>query len=108
MIFLYHWPGNVRELQNEIIKLITLNGGECRDGSANLPDKFLSSVAFSETNSPETSGALYGRVAEYEKKLILKTLEENEWVKERTARALKVPVTTLKNKIRIYGIRRPI
>jgi DNA-binding NtrC family response regulator len=99
----YPWPGNVRELQNEIIKLITLNGGECGDGSAKLPDKFFSS----EMNLSENGSALCGLVAEYEKKLILKTLEENNWVKERTAKALKIPVTTLKNKIKLHRIDRP-
>ncbi len=99
----YHWPGNVRELQNEIIKLITLNGEECRDGSANLPDKFLSSPYISET-----VGSLYDQVTQFEKNLILKALEENNWIKIKAARTLKMPAMTLNNKIKKYQIEIPI
>jgi DNA-binding NtrC family response regulator len=85
-------PGNVRELQNEIMRLITLSEGECRDGLMNLSDKTFSF----DMNTTENGSALCGLVAEYEKKLILKTLK-----------ALKIPVTTLKNKIRLHRIDRP-
>jgi len=104
----YHWPGNVRELQNEIIKLITLNGEECRDGSANLPDKFLSSPDISEEDPSVTVGSLYDQVTQFEKNLILKALEENNWIKIKAARVLKMPAMTLNNKIKKYQIEIPI
>ncbi|MGB8657085.1 MAG: sigma 54-interacting transcriptional regulator [Candidatus Zixiibacteriota bacterium] len=104
----YHWPGNVRELQNEIIKLVTLKGGENGDGSANLPDKFLCSPDFSEEDPPTEVSSLYDQVTQYEKELILKALEENDWIKVKAAKALKMPAMTLNNKIKKYHIEIPI
>lgn len=104
----YEWAGNVRELENEIVRLFSLKREENGDELKNLPDNFFSPGVFSDHHPPGTDHSLYDQIAQYEKDLILKKLEENEWIKEKTAKALKVPVTTLKNKIKMYGINRPI
>jgi len=104
----YHWPGNVRELENELIKLISLKREENGNGNGlkNLPDKFFSSEDFSEDDPPEIGGSLYDQVAQYEKKLILKALKENNWVITKTARSLNIPEATLHFKMKKLNISR--
>ncbi len=104
----YDWPGNVRELENEIIKLISLKREENGNGFKHLPDKFFSSDESSQSDPPEGDSSLYDQVTQYEKKLILKALEENDWIKTKAAKALKMPAMTLSNKIKKYHIETPI
>jgi transcriptional regulator with PAS, ATPase and Fis domain len=103
----YRWPGNVRELENEIVKFISLKMDKNGNELENFPDKFFPGEDIS-IDDPSESSSLYDRVAEYEKKLILKALEENNWIKAKAAKALKMPAMTLNNKIRKYHIKIPV
>lgn len=96
---IYHWPGNVRELKNEIMRVLSLIGeGELiRFGmlSDRIKDAF---------KSRGDGGVLTRRVERYERRLILKALEENEWNRSKTADQIGIPRTTLLFKMKQLNI----
>lgn len=109
----YDWPGNVRELENEIKKLALL----C-DESGVVDGGLLSSKFFKDngnSGSPDISAldlsnqefSLYGFLEEYERKFILKALQENRWIKKHAASSLQIPESTLRLKMKQYGISKP-
>ena len=91
----YHWPGNIRELQNLIERAVILS----KNGAlANplLPTKTLGVASESATT-----------LSEYERSLILHTLETAGWViggPKGAAAKLGVPASTLESKIRALKI----
>jgi len=103
----YDWPGNIRELQNEIMKLIVENNGN-KLNRLSLSSRLHKNCEQSGNFSDKKGVPYHNRIAEYEKDLILKALEENDWIKEKAAKALRIPVNTLKNKIKKNNICRPI
>jgi len=109
----YSWPGNVRELENEIKKLVLL----C--DSSNTVDLSLLSKKFFR-NSVDSEGpeipeldlsrkdfSLYAYLEEFEKKFLLKALEQNKWVKKHAANSLSIPESTLRLKMKQYGMKKP-
>ncbi len=48
---------------------------------------------------------LRGMVEEFEKRLIMRALEQTDWVQKEAAALLDVKPTTLNEKIKRYGIR---
>jgi transcriptional regulator with GAF, ATPase, and Fis domain len=90
----YHWPGNVRELKNFVERCCILHPG--RDVG---PTVFQDYVASSEC--PLGSGGL-GPAAE--KQLIRRTLHETGWNQSKAANLLRMPLTTLRRKIKKYGL----
>jgi two-component system response regulator AtoC len=96
---LYDWPGNVRELQNEILRIVSLMGeGEViRFGmlSDSIKDYF---------NLHSDKGLLERSVERYERRLILKALENNDWNRIRTAAEIGIPRTTLLGKMKRLNI----
>jgi len=99
----YNWPGNVRELENEIIKWISLK--KEGNGLTNLSHKFFSMDEFPQ--KLEEGWSLYDHVGRYEKKLILKALEESGGAKVKAAKILNIPLTTLLSKMERYNLTYP-
>ena len=102
--FLRHdWPGNVRELQNVLHRYMTLGKidfmGNSSDRGADAPDQ----VCFVRKPS-NLCGPLNEIVAEFEKGILLKALEENRWKKARTAIALGIHRKTLFTKMKKFGL----
>lgn len=97
---LYHWPGNVRELKNEIMRVLSLigQGDLIRFGmlSGHIKAEF--------TSVSEDGGILTRRVDRYERRLILKALEDNEWNRIKTAEQIGIPRTTLLFKMKRLNI----
>lgn len=96
---LYQWPGNVRELRNEIMRDLSLLGaGEVvRFG--------MLSEKIKRTFESQNEGGLLGsRVERFERRLILKALEDNEWNRLKTAEDIGIPRTTLLFKMRKLNI----
>jgi two-component system response regulator HupR/HoxA len=96
---IYHWPGNVRELKNEIMRILSLIGDAevIRFGmlSERIKDAF---------RSKGEGGVLSRRVERYERRLILKALEENDWNRSKTADQIGIPRTTLLFKMKQLNI----
>lgn len=89
----YDWPGNVRELQNAVEYAVILTKGNVIRKNC-LPAHIRESYV-----SPSSS------LAENEKKLIAKVLEECSWNKHEAARKLKITRSTLYSKVKRYGLR---
>jgi transcriptional regulator with GAF, ATPase, and Fis domain len=89
----YDWPGNVRQLENAISHAIILAQGDVIRRQ-HLPRFLRESV----TTSASTS------LAENERHLILRVLQESNWNKHDAAKRLQVSRSTLYSKIRRYGL----
>ncbi len=101
----YDWPGNVRELENEIRKLSVVVGESGYIASELLSSKFFGSE---EKGLPPPNGngfSLYDHLAESEKRHICRAMAETGWVKKRAAELLKIPESTLRLKLKGYGIK---
>ena len=94
-IFLAHpWPGNVRELENVIEHAVIIAKQE-KILPKDLPQYLL---------QKPISGQELITLHDYEKDLILKTLEECHWNKNQTAKRLKINRSTLFGKMSRYGL----
>ncbi len=93
----YPWPGNVRELQNAIERAVVL-GSPPTVKVRDLPSRV--------TNTPVTGGP--NSMAEVEKAHITSVLGSTEWNVTQAARVLELDRGTLYNKIRAYGLQRPM
>lgn len=115
----YHWPGNIRQLANAIERAVILeddtiihsenlslpavgeNGGvRSKAGEENLRPE---NDKFAETSSKNYIESL----AEQEKELILKVLEESLWVQKNAAQKLGISPRALNYKISKLGITHP-
>ena len=94
----YDWPGNVRELQNTIERAVVLSA-EPVLGSEHFS---LNHARFGAQGSG--SGAAAGTtVAEMERQLIYKTLEQCGQNRTHAAKVLGISVRTLRNKLKEYA-----
>jgi DNA-binding NtrC family response regulator len=96
----YSWPGNIRELRNVIERAVVLTKGEWIDQS-NLPPDIRNA-------GPGSNRLIFAvgatTVADAERELILRTLEQAGNNKAEAARQLGVDVKTIYNKLRSYNI----
>ncbi len=102
----YAWPGNVRELRNVVERLVVLKGeGEILP--LDLPEKLKRENGAAVLPEIEISGdgiCLNTAVTEFEKALIVQSLEKTKWVKNRAAKLLHVNRTTLVEKIKRHHL----
>jgi transcriptional regulator with GAF, ATPase, and Fis domain len=103
----YEWPGNVRELKNLIERMIVLKQEGIIE-PADLPEKMRATQKIN-LEPPliefENDGISFNTaVTEFEKTLILQSLEKADWVKNRAAKLLNLKRTTLVEKIKRYQL----
>lgn len=106
----YPWPGNVRELRNAIERGVIIAEGDSitvRD----LPHAIREWSAPTVVDDAQHSGPrgdinLRAEVERYEAELIARTLDQKAWNRKETARALGLPIRTLRYKMNQYGIRK--
>jgi transcriptional regulator with PAS, ATPase and Fis domain len=95
------WPGNVRELKNLMERLVVLtDSGEI--GAGDLPPALRNGGAApfsSAVRLSEDGICLNAAVSEFEKSLILQSLERTRWVKKQAAELLQLNRTTLVEKL---------
>jgi transcriptional regulator with PAS, ATPase and Fis domain len=102
----YSWPGNVRELKNMVERLVVLKG-EGSISARDLPPELKSSHRFEPSTTIEISDegiCLNSAVTEFEKALILQSLEKTKWVKNKAAKLLHLNRTTLVEKIKRHHL----
>jgi DNA-binding NtrC family response regulator/HAMP domain-containing protein len=92
----YSWPGNVRELENSIEHAVVLAKGT-RIEIADLPSVIRGATPATATNDVPL-------MAESERVLLEKVLEECNWNKKKAARRLGIGRSTLYAKLKRYGI----
>ncbi len=88
----YHWPGNVRELENTVERAVVLAG----DNIISQSDLLIPQVEDSKTKTRN--------LKEQEKEIVLRTLEECEGNKTRTAEILGVSLRWLHYKLSEWNI----
>jgi len=107
LLYAYSWPGNIRELKNLVERLVVLKQ-EGWLAPADLPTKIRGSQKIVITPPAEEFSdegiPLATAVTEYEKALILQSLEKVHWVKNRAAKLLHLNRTTLVEKIKRYDL----
>lgn len=97
----YDWPGNVRELRNILERACLL-----QNGPVITPSVFLGKTApvKPHNNNNLTTEEIIPLI-ELEKRYISSTLEKLSNNYTRTAQALKISLSTLKRKIKEYGLK---
>jgi DNA-binding NtrC family response regulator len=96
-ILLSHsWPGNVRELEN-VMEHATIIAKGNKILPKDLPQYLI--------QKPLPTQQLVS-LQDYEKSLILKTLEETNWNKHQASKKLKINRSTLYGKMKRYGLGR--
>lgn len=102
------WPGNVRELRNLVERLIVLKGSGLIN-QRDLPDEMRRGSRAAECPAmieiSEEGICLNSAVTEFEKALILQSLEKTQWVKNKAAKLLHLNRTTLVEKIKRHRLR---
>jgi len=102
----HSWPGNVRELKNMVERLVVLKGEGDID-PLDLPEKLRKNGGHSELPSMEISEdgiSLNTAVTDFEKALILESLQKTNWVKNQAAKLLRLNRTTLVEKIKRHHL----
>jgi sigma-54 dependent transcriptional regulator, flagellar regulatory protein len=103
----HSWPGNVRELKNMVERFVVLKGEGVID-----PQDLPAGIAMNPGNAAplpsieisEEGINLNTAVTEFEKKLILESLNRTNWIKNKAAKLLKLNRTTLVEKIKRYEL----
>jgi DNA-binding NtrC family response regulator len=100
----HHWPGNVRELRNVVERAVILEtAGEVQ--AANLPDFQLESPLL-RTSRPAVASfaSLEEAMADYERELIVTSLERHHYSLAKTADQLKISRHALRYRMQRLNI----
>lgn len=107
----YDWPGNVRELKNVIERAVILSKGNVLRLDLSLPQGRVGSTMPTATPHAEPQGVLTEKqMRELHKQNLLAALKQTDWRvsgKQGAAALLGVKPTTLADRIKSFGIRRP-
>jgi DNA-binding NtrC family response regulator len=98
----YWWPGNIRELENLIERLVAVTDKDWITDE-DLPYEFH--VAQLDTEALSTENLLERAVTTFERNFIMRALEKAGWNVTATAKALGIPLSTLKFKMDRLEIR---
>lgn len=99
----HDWPGNVRELENVIERAVIISqSSKIEEEHIFLEDDFSTQQEDMATNSDHIKIKSGVTMAEMEKKLILKTLQNVQNNRLRAAEMLGIHVRTLRNKLNEY------
>jgi len=101
------WPGNIRELENLMKRYVVLGTEEAitRDLKERGVPSFDSSLPLD--NSIPLKKVTRDAVRDLESKIILSTLQANQWNRKRAARALKISYRALLYKLKRSGLNLP-
>ena len=108
----YDWPGNIRELKNVIERAVILSPGNVLRLDLSMPN--ISAAAATRSRGepePEDGVLTETEMRAYQKRNLTRALEQTRWrVAGPTgaAQLLGVKPTTLADRIRAFGIKRPV
>jgi len=98
----YSWPGNVRELENAVERAVVLSSGE-EMGAQLLPDE-IGRPHLVGRGTPHEERPLFDIVDDYERRVILDALDRSGGSQTDAAKILKIPLSTLNQKVKRLGI----
>jgi DNA-binding NtrC family response regulator len=98
----YWWPGNIRELENLIERLVAVSD---KDWITDEDLPYELHVAQLDREAPGAENLLDRAVSTFERNFIVRALERSGWNVTATARALGIPLSTLKFKMDRLDIR---
>jgi len=96
----YRWPGNIRELQNVMERAVMMADGKAIEAT-HLPREVVGESA--DPVATEGDSSLWG----YEKAMIVKVLQENNWNQSKAARILGISRDNLRYRVKKFKIERP-
>jgi len=103
----HNWPGNVRELENVVERAVVLASAPVVTADV-LPDYLLQSAGLrirrDDSGSLPSDASLFEIVADYERRVIIERLEKANWSQTEAAESLRVPLSTLNQKIKRLNI----
>ncbi len=101
------WPGNVRELENVVERAVVLASQTTVPVDV-LPEHLLEAkglrIRRDESGHLAADASLFEIVADYERRKIIEQLEASDWRQTAAAEALRVPLSTLNQKIKRLNI----
>jgi DNA-binding NtrC family response regulator len=101
------WPGNVRELENVVERAVVL-ASQANVPVDVLPEHLLEArglrIRRDESGSLPADASLFEIVADYERRKIIEQLESSDWSQTSAAEALRIPLSTLNQKIKRLNI----
>ncbi len=108
----YPWPGNIRELRNAIHRAVVLAPGDTIT-CAELPERIVADSARlpeplteeDDSGAEEEEMDFKTRIQKFEERLIRRALTVADWNQTEAAQKLKIPLRTLSNKIKAYGLK---
>ena len=106
----YDWPGNVRELKNVIERAVILSAGNTLRLDLSLPQGAQNAAGISESDPGVPDILTETEMRSLQKRNIVAALEKSEWRvsgKGGAADLLGIRPTTLADRIRSHGIRKP-
>jgi DNA-binding NtrC family response regulator len=101
------WPGNVRELENVVERAVVL-ASDPEVNASLLPEHLLQAggvrIRKDDSEALPADASLYEIVADFERKLIIDNLERASWSQTEAAESLRIPLSTLNQKIKRLSI----
>jgi DNA-binding NtrC family response regulator len=99
----YEWPGNVRELENAMERGVVLSSGPVI--TLNLLPQQLSGTVYTATAlDHKADSSLFDIMEEIERRIIADRLERCNWNQTEAAEFLKIPLSTLNQKIKRLNV----
>jgi DNA-binding NtrC family response regulator len=104
----HNWPGNVRELENVVERAVVLASASEVPLDV-LPDSLLQANGVrlhrGEGAPLPVDASLFEILMDFERRLIIERLERCSWSQTETAESLRVPLSTLNQKIKRLDIK---
>ncbi|MEE8426922.1 MAG: sigma 54-interacting transcriptional regulator, partial [Woeseiaceae bacterium] len=107
----YDWPGNVRELKNVIERAVILSPGSVLRLDVSMPDVDVRPDGTSVSVQVGDIILSEKEMRDFQKKNLVQALKQTKWRvsgADGAAALLGVKPTTLADRIRTYGIRKPV